>query len=228
MNHRKIAVLIPALNEAKNLGSLISEIQKQTPDVIVVDDGSTDGTAEVSKGAGAHLLRHPTNFGKGMALRTGFQYLLEKGYEGCLILDGDGQHSPQDIPSFLRESLVPEVGVVIGNRMQETATMPLIRIWTNRLMSLIVSKLLKEDIPDSQCGFRYIRSEVLRVSDLSASRYDIDSEILIEAKRHGFRIVSVPIQTIYRDQKSGIRPLRDTYFFLKLLLQKGKWSKRER
>ena len=218
----KVVALIPAYNESKNLSSLIPAVQKWIRDVVVIDDGSTDPTAEVARSAGASVLHHPENRGKGAALQTGFRYLSDKGYEGCLILDGDGQHSPEDIPVFLESRADPRIGVVIGNRMQETSTMPRLRRWTNAFMSFVLSRFLREEIPDTQCGFRYIRAELLRLSDLNASRYAIDSEILIEAKRHGFRIKSVPVRTIYRDQKSGIRPLRDTYFFLKLLLEKRK------
>ncbi len=219
---QKVVALIPAFNEGKNLTLLIPEIQRWVKDVIVVDDGSTDDTAEVARKNGALLLHHPKNRGKGAALRTGFHYLLAKGYEGCVILDGDGQHSPQDIPSFLKSGSDPKVGVVLGNRMQETSTMPALRRFTNTFMSSLLSKFLKEEMPDTQCGFRYIRADLLRNLDLHASRYDIDSEILIEAKRHGFRIASVPVQTIYRSEKSGIHPLRDTYFFLRLLFKKRK------
>lgn len=220
MNPKRIAALIPALNEGEHLKELIPQVKKYIPDVIVVDDGSSDNTSEVAIQAGAHLLRHPKNRGKGEALRTGFHYLLGHGFEGCLILDGDGQHHPEDIPSFLSFVDHPEVGVVVGDRMGEPLPMPFVRRWTNRLMSFILSKLLGEKIPDTQCGFRYFQVELLRRADFMSSRYAIESELLIEAKRHGFKIRSVPVRTIYKDQKSGIRPIRDTYYFLRLLFRK--------
>ena len=228
MNDLKIVALIPALNEAKTLGSLILEIQRWLPDVIVVDDGSTDQTSEISIESGAHVISHSKNCGKGMALRSGFLYLLEKGYGGCVVIDGDGQHSPQDLPVFLNAAKDPQVGVIVGNRMGETSSMPFIRRLTNRLMSFILSRLLQEEIPDTQCGFKFIRSDLLRVLDLKASKYEIESEMLIEAKRHGFRIVSVPVRTIYRDWKSSIQPLRDTYLFLKLLTVRRKDLRHEK
>jgi len=228
MNGPKIVALIPAFNEAKTLGSLIPEIQRWLPDVIVVDDGSTDQTSEIAKKNGAHVIAHPKNFGKGMALRSGFRTLLEKGYDGCVIVDGDGQHSPQDLPSFLNAAKDPQVGVIVGNRMRETSSMPFIRRLTNRFMSFVLSRLLQSDIPDTQCGFKFIRSDLLRVLELKASKYEIESEVLIEAKRHGFRIVSVPIRTIYKDEKSSIQPLRDTCLFLRLLTVRRKDLRHEK
>jgi len=216
----QIIVLIPAYNEEKHLRKLLTEIQEHITDIVVINDGSHDRTCEIAEQSGVHLLQHPKNLGKGVALRTGFQYILEKEYDGCVVLDGDAQHSPQDLPTFLKVAQDPRVGVVIGNRMDDATSMPLIRRWTNWIMSSILSKCIGQSVPDTQCGYRYIRSDVLKVIDLSSKRYAIDSEILIEANRHGFQITSVPIRTIYRNQKSGIQPFRDTYYFFKLLFEK--------
>ncbi len=213
-------VLVPAFNESKSLGSLIPEIRRYLPEVLVIDDGSTDESARVAARAGASVLRHSKNSGKGAALQTGFQYVLEKGYEGCLVIDGDGQHSPKDIPLFLKAAEETSAAMVIGNRMGDVRYMPIVRRLTNRLMSSVLSYLLKENIPDTQCGYRYIRSNLLKTIELQSLRYDIESELSIEARRNGFHITSVPIQTIYSNEKSGIHPFRDTLRFLKLLYVK--------
>ena len=156
----KIIALIPGFNVAGQIGPLIRQIRAYVPEVVVVDDGSTDATGEEAKQAGATVLRHPKNLGKGKALKSGFHYVLKQRGDGCLILDGDGQHSPEDIPTFLRAAS-GGADVILGNRMERTEQMPLIRRWTNRFMSYLISRLLSEKIPDSQCGFRFIRSEVL-------------------------------------------------------------------
>ena len=156
----RIIALIPAFNEAKRIGPLVEQVRPYVQEVVVVDDGSSDGTSALAKAAGATVLRHPQNHGKGKALQSGFHYVLQRQAEGYLILDGDGQHSPQDIPTFLKAAS-EGAGVVIGNRMDQTEGMPLIRQWTNRFMSYLLSRLLEQEIPDSQCGYRFIRSEVL-------------------------------------------------------------------
>ncbi len=226
MRAQRVAALIPAFNVSEGLSSLIARIQPYVERVIVVDDGSTDDTGETSRRAGAFVIRHSENRGKGTALRTGFEYFIREGYDGCIILDGDGQHDPKDIPIFLREAARSDAGVIIGNRMSQNVSMPVIRRWTNQFMSFILSHRLGVFIPDTQCGFRYIRADVLRVIQIESTRFAIDSEILIEARRHGFKIASVPIQTIYQNQKSNIQPIRDTYFFLRLLFKKP--SKKEK
>ena len=214
----KIIALIPGFNVAGLIGPLVRQVRPYVPEVVVVDDGSRDGTGEEAKRSGATVLRHPKNLGKGKALQTGFQYVLKQETEGCLILDGDGQHSPEDIPTFLKAAS-DGADIILGKRMERPEQMPFIRRWTNRFMSYLISKLLGEDIPDSQCGFRFIRFEVLSKLNLEASKFEIDSEILIEAHRRHFRIVSVPIQTLYHGEKSSIRPLRDTWRFVRFILR---------
>ena len=221
----RVVALIPAWNVGPHIGPLIRQIRSYLEEVIVVDDGSTDDTAEKARSAGATVLRHAGNLGKGKAIQTGFQYIQTLEVEGCLLLDGDGQHSPEDIPAFLKAA---ETGadVIVGNRMGRSDQMPFVRRWTNRVMSFVLSRMAHVDIPDSQCGFRYLRKSVLSKLTLEASRFEIDSEILVEASRNRCRIVSVPVRVLYQSEKSAIRPIRDTRRFLRYIFHVMKKRKR--
>jgi len=215
----KTAVLIPAYNEEKGIVQLIEEIIKFVPDVIVVDDGSVDATADAVAGTGAFLLKRPKNQGKGAALKTGFDYILSKDFDSVLIMDADGQHAPADIPLFFEKFRRTNADLIVGNRMEKITNMPLIRRLTNKSMSFILSFITRQRIPDSQCGYRLIKRKVLEAVSLDSSKYEIESELLLEASKTGFKIDSVPVKTIYRGQKSYINALVDTVRFFKLLFR---------
>ena len=215
----KTAVLIPAYNEEKGIVQLIEEIIKFVPDVILVDDGSVDATADAVAGTGAFLLKRPKNQGKGAALKTGFDYILSKDFDSVLIMDADGQHAPADIPLFFEKFRRTNADLIVGNRMEKITNMPLIRRLTNKSMSFILSFITRQRIPDSQCGYRLIKRKVLEAVSLDSSKYEIESELLLEASKTGFKIDSVPVKTIYRGQKSCINPLVDTVRFFKLLFR---------
>jgi hypothetical protein len=148
-------------------------------------------------------------------------------------LDGDGQHLPSDIPYFMRLAKYSSGGVFIGNRMLKVRTMPLLRIITNKVMSWFISSLIKQDVPDTQCGFRLIKREVLDKVKLETSKYETETEILIKSVRLGFRLESIPIKTVYKGEKSQINPFVDTFRFLKFITedlwitrrQEKEWSK---
>jgi len=201
------------------VGQVVREARKHVDRVLVVDDGSTDRTAQVASAAGAEVIRHPKNLGKGAALRTGLQALAERGSDPVIVLDGDGQHDPVEIPAFLAAARRSGAGIVVGNRMEAAESMPFVRYWTNRTMSAILSRLAGQEIPDSQCGYRLLSAETIGKLSFATSNYDTESEMLIEAGRLGFRISSVPVKTIYRGEVSRIRPGRDTVRFLRLLLR---------
>ena len=193
--------------------------RKYSDRVLVVDDGSADRTAQAAAAAGAEVIRQPENRGKGAALRTGLKALVDRGSDPVIVLDGDGQHDPGEIPAFLAEALRSGAGIVVGNRMAAAESMPFVRYWTNRTMSAILSRLAGEKIPDTQCGYRLLSAETVGKLSFATSNYDTESEMLIEAGRKGVRISSVPVKTIYRGEVSRIRPGRDTVRFLRLLLR---------
>lgn len=213
--------MIPAFNASQTIVGLIQEIARFVPkeQIIVVDDGSTDDTGRLAQKAGAVVLWHRENMGKGVALRTGFRHVVQGQYQGVIVLDADGQHDARFIPDFLRRVTQGEVDMLIGSRMDHVGAMPWIRILTNRLTSACISALARRKIPDSQSGYRYIRADVLKALRLRATRYDAESEMLIQAGRKGYRIDSLPISAIYGEEKSAIRPVRDTLRFIFLVVK---------
>jgi GT2 family glycosyltransferase len=140
-------------------------------------------------------------------------------------MDGDGQHSPSSIPEFLEFSKNTDTEIIIGNRMsfqqkgKRHFKMPIIRLLTNKLMSLILSFICRQKIPDSQCGFRLIKREVLKRISLFTKKFEIESEILIRAARAGFKIKSLPIESIYRGERSSINPISDTFRFIRFIIR---------
>ncbi|MDD5422683.1 MAG: glycosyltransferase family 2 protein [Candidatus Omnitrophota bacterium] len=217
-------VLIPSYNEARSIGGIVRELKEKGLDVFVVDDGSTDNTASIAESQGAIVVKHKVNKGKGASLQEGFKHILKKNFDAVMIMDGDGQHKVSDIDGFLSKMEETGADVIIGNRMMDISSMPLIRIHTNRFMSNLISIICGQKIPDSQCGFRLIKREVLDKIRLTSSNYEIESELIIEAAKKGFKVESVPIMTVYEDEKSKINPVIDTlrflFFLIKLSLRK--------
>lgn len=214
-----ICVLVPSYNEERAIGSIIRSLRQRGLTIYVVDDGSTDRTAEIASAEGAVVVRHRLNKGKGASIREGFAHILKKGFQSVLVMDGDNQHEVDDIDAFLKRMEETEADMVIGNRMEMTGRMPPGRVWTNRFMSGLISFIAGQRIPDTQCGFRIIKTRVLENIKLESSNYEIESEMIIKAARKGYRIESVPIETIYEDEKSRINPILDTLRFFLFLIK---------
>lgn len=223
----KVGVLIPAYNEEGTIFSLVKGLlalsagrQGLVEEVVIIDDGSTDNTRREAERAGARVVSHPENRGKGAALKTGFCYALQRGFEAIITMDGDGQHDGAEIPTFLEKAQEKEAHIIIGNRMGNVRNMPLVRLWTNRVTSRIISALTHQKIDDSQSGYRLIRKEVLQNINLVTSNFDAESELLVKASQHSYKIASIPIKTIYRDKfASKIKPLKDTLRFIRLVFR---------
>jgi glycosyltransferase involved in cell wall biosynthesis len=207
---RECAVIIPCLNEAVAIGAVITGARKFLPSTFVVDDGSTDGTTSVAESAGAKVLSHTRSRGKGTALQTGWQHACDAGFKWALTMDGDGQHAPEDIPKFLTRAEKTSADLVIGNRMESPDKMPPVRRLVNRWMSARISNLAGCPLPDSQCGFRLINLDALAATQIYAAHFEIESEVLVRfaTARHGIEFV--PIQVIYKGERSKIHPLRDS------------------
>ncbi len=213
----KGCVLIPAYNEGERIAAVVRDVLKVCPNVVVVDDGSPDNTADAARGAGATaVLVQTPNQGKGAALNRGFEHAREKGYEFVVTVDGDGQHAADDIPAFV-DAYAQGVPVIIGNRMSDTATMPFIRRLTNRFMSWLISRKMGQRVPDTQNGFRLYKTSVIPEMQTGSQRFAAESEILLDLAANGVEMGAVPIQVIYRDEKSKINPIKDTWRFFKML-----------
>ena len=218
-------ILIPAFNEASRVGTVIKDVKKFCTNVVVVDDGSADDTAAAARAAGADVLVQPHNMGKGAALERGFAYAREKGFEYVITMDADGQHAADDIPGFIKAYRESGAPVIIGNRMADTGSMPLIRRWTNRFMSWLLSRKMGQRVPDTQNGFRLYRTDVIPHMRVGTQGFAAESEILLELAAGGVRIGAVPIKVIYRDEKSKINPFKDTWRFFSMLRN---WKQQEK
>ncbi len=210
----RVAALIPAYREEKHIAEVIGQTRRYLPDVLVVDDGSDDGTSDEAARAGARVHRNAKNLGKGASLVAGFELLFDEGFDAALCLDADGQHLPAEIPRFL--AAAENADLVVGNRMADVEKMPFARLWTNRVTSWIISRLAGVRVPDTQCGYRLIRREAWRGVKVESRNYDFEGETIVAVGRKGFRIASVPVSTIYGDEVSAINPVRDTIRFFRM------------
>ena len=223
----KTCLLLPAYNEAKTVATIIGEVRQFIPNIVVIDDGSTDQTVaqaiEVSRicKSTVTVLRHCWNQGKGMALRTGFDYALSNRFELIATMDTDGQHQPKELPRLLNHFHCYAPDILIGGRISsdQRSSMPLHRQLNNWLVSAVGSSLCGQRVPDFQSGFRLIRSTVLQAVQLETSRYETESELLIKAGRLGFRIETLSIATIYGSETSDIQTGREMWLFTKLLIK---------
>ncbi|HJT46086.1 MAG TPA: glycosyltransferase family 2 protein [Chthoniobacterales bacterium] len=228
MDKPRVAAVIPAYNEEKHIGDVVRRTRQRLDDVLVVDDGSADKTAENAREAGASTIVHQQNQGKGETIKTGLRHWLapanppeggvNRPVDFVIILDADGQHRPEEIERFITAALsAGEPKLILGNRMQDLSTMPVVRRFVNRWMSQQISALCGQEIPDTQCGYRLIHRDLIPDLLGGAARFDYETEMLIIASRRGFRIDSVPISTVYSDEVSSIHPVRDTIRFFQLM-----------
>lgn len=216
---RKFCILIPAYNEAKAIGVIVKILCERRLPVYVVDDGSVDDTATIAKRQGAIVVSHHSNEGKGASIIDGAKHILSGDFDAVLIMDGDGQHSVDDVEKFFSKMEETGADIVIGNRMLDTSSMPYVRIKTNQFMSGLISMIAGQAVADTQCGFRLIKKEVLEKVKLESRRFDIETELIIKAARLGFRIESVPIKTVYGGEVSRINPVIDTLRFIALMIK---------
>lgn len=218
-----IVALIPGYNEAPRIGPVVTAALEHLP-VIVVDDGSSDGTADVARGAGATVIEQRPNQGKGAALRAGLRRALDDGAEAILTLDADGQHDPAEIPAFLAAWAAPPPDhearpeLVIGRR--NFRAMPPIRRLSNTLGGRAFSWAVGRDIPDNQSGFRLVGRALAEATLASDERgFAFEVEQITTCIRRGGTIGWVPIRTIYAGAPSHIRPIAHLREFIRIVRQ---------
>ncbi len=212
------AAVIPAYQDEKHIGDIVRRTRERLDHVLVIDDGSSDHTAQRAREAGAEVIVHDQNRGKGEAIKTGLGQGIGREVAWVILLDSDGQHLPEEIDRFLSAAAsATRPTFFIGNRMNDVARMPFIRRVVNRCMSSQISRVCGQRIPDTQCGFRMVHRQMLPELLGGGHRYDYETEVLILASRKGYWIESVPITTVYTDQVSKIHPVRDAIRFLKLM-----------
>ncbi len=216
-----IGIVIPVHNEHEAVGDVIDRIRRKGFDVVVINDGSTDRSGEIAEQHGAVVITNAMKMGKGASLRRGFAYILEQKYDGIVTVDGDGQHDADDLDAIVQMAETYPQSVIVGSRMSCVHDMPIIRLMTNKIMSWMISGLCGQNILDTQCGYRYIGTEILHSILLESTGYEIETEVLVKACRAGYPVYSVPVRTIYSCEKSKIHPLRDTWRFLKYFLKES-------
>src|SRR5438132_3460998 len=203
----KILVAIPAFNEGPTIGSVVLKARQFASEVVVVDDGSTDDTAETASLAGAHVIRHARNLGKGMAIRSAWLYAREREFEALVLLDGDHQHNPNDIPRAVEPIRTGQADVVLGVRWGKTSGMPLYRRIGKRALDYATAAATKNGmLTDSQCGFRVFSSRALTAIEPTDKGLSIESQMLLEAQERNLRIQEVNIDVRYDIEGSTVAP----------------------
>jgi glycosyltransferase involved in cell wall biosynthesis len=207
-----ISALIAAFNEEAHVADVVKGTAPHASPVIVVDDGSTDDTAARARDAGAIVVRHERNLGKGCAIRTGLEYALKQDRSHVLFLDADLQHDPTEISRLVARAEQGHGDLVIGEREFRKDAMPAARFHANVIGSAILSRFIGVDVADSQSGFRLIRTDLLRRVRLTGTGYEIETEMLIKLARAGAVVERVTIQRLqYEGARSKMRPFWDTF-----------------
>lgn len=222
MKTPSVCAVVPAYNEQAHIAEVVQKLLDQQVEVVVVDDGSMDGTQERVRHLPVQLIEHSVNQGKGEAIRTGIRSALDRGFEAAVFLDADGQHVPEEIARFvaLYESQKPDL--VVGTRMGAPTGMPLIRKLSNRSSSLLVGWLAGTRVTDSQSGYRLLSRRAMQaVLAQESGGFELESEMIIDLARSGLKYAEVPISCHYGDEVSHYKPLRDASRFLKLAVRKG-------
>ena len=214
VNEANEVIVIPAYNEGKTIFEVINKTQKYASHIIVVDDGSQDNTSTEASKAGAVVLRHKVNLGKGAALKTGCDYAVRREAQKIITMDADGQHDPKEIPVFL--SALEHYDVVFGSR-KTPKSMPAVFKFGNKVITKSLQILYGVTVEDSQCGYRSFRSTAYPSIRWEATDYYVETEMAIRTGKKKMKHTTVPIETIYADKYKGTTVLDGVTIVAKMM-----------
>lgn len=216
-------IIIPAYNAERTLPELLGRLNAEYPylAVLVVNDGSVDSTAQIALDSGVEFISNSVNRGKGAVLSDGFRWAKAQGFSRVVTMDADLQHDPADLAGLLAKNDCSVDSVTVGARLINWKTTPAMRVISNKFSSLLLSVFSGARIPDAQCGFRVIPLNSLKNS-ASETGYMFESESLLSAAKSSVPITSESVRTIYRDEKSYMKPGLETLRFLRTLWR-GLW-----
>ncbi|TAK26087.1 MAG: glycosyltransferase family 2 protein [Chloroflexota bacterium] len=196
---RRIIVAIPCLNEERNIGSIVIQARRWGTEVIVVDDGSSDETGLIAEAAGAVLMRHGSNRGKGEAITSAFSAALARDADVLVLMDGDGQHRASDIPRIAAPILSGEADISVGSRYAESGRIPAVRRVGQTVVTTATNIGSGVQLTDSQSGFRAFSRRAIETMTFSSRGFAVESEMQFLAQDKGLRVVEVPIAPVYID-----------------------------
>ncbi len=206
----RVAAAIPAYEAAYSVGAVVARTRAVIDDVLVIDDGSNDGTADAARAAGAEVHVFPENRGKGAALRQAFTILFSRGFAGVVTIDADGQHLPEEVPRLL--AVASDAELVLGTRDHLFAEMGGVRRLSNRLSSRAISWAAGQAISDVQTGFRFYARELIERTGFPESGFEAESAVVVRAVRRGLRVTTTPVRLGRADGRntSHYRPVLDS------------------
>ena len=218
-----ITAIIPAYNEEKAIGRIVEDVKRYVQDVVVVDDGSSDATRDVALSAGATVLRHQKNLGYGSALATGFAHFKNNGAGIMVVLDGDGQHDPSEIPRLIKPLLDGQADIVVGSRFmdgEKEACIPRYRKFGIGIVNRAWNFASGEERTDTQCGFRAYSRDAINKIDIHQQNMSASLEILDQASQNGLRVIEVPVTVMYGGDTSSVGPGRHGLELVNYVLKK--------
>jgi glycosyltransferase involved in cell wall biosynthesis len=199
----KIFIVIPAHNEAKNIGKVLEELKRSKLPIIVVDDGSKDSTFMEASGQKVTVLKHKINLGKGAALKTGCEAAFSLGAEAIIMMDSDGQHKSTDLPKFIKALKSKKYNIIFGSRTSSYGV-PLVRFFGNKFSSILVSLLFGIYLSDLICGYRAFTRMAYKKIKWQSRGYGVETEMVIRTGKNRLNHCEVPVETVYYDKFKGV------------------------